>query len=668
MIPQKVKDRYEDLIEELNRHSRLYYVEDNPAISDQQYDALYAELIKIENNYPSIVKPYSPSQRVGDKPISSFKKVKRDKKMLSLDNAFTRDDFLEFDKRVRQALGDERPKYVVEPKIDGLGIELYYENGILSLAATRGDGLTGEDVTANVKTMRSIPIRLKLGPDDPKNVICRGEIFIEKKDLKRINEERQKRTEPPFKNCRNAAAGSVRLLDPKITAKRPLRAYFYHLVEGRGQDKRLSDSWNRMSWIGLPTSQPSCLCEDTQDTLNAIEKLESLRDSLPLEIDGAVIKVDSYRQQEMLGQTSKFPRWAIAYKFTAQKVQTKIEDITVQVGRTGVLTPVAELKPVFISGSTVSRATLHNEDEIRKKGIKIGDTVWLQKAGEVIPQIVSVIKEKRTGREKSFKMPSKCPICKGPLQRQEGEVALRCMNGLSCRAQRKEYIRYFAARGAMNIEHLGPSIIDQLIDKGLIKDISDIYKLDLEALTKLDRFGERSAKRLISSINASRKAPLSNVITSLGIPFIGEIAASSIASELGSLGRILSLDPEELLYKLKSIDGIGPKSAASFSEFFKNDKNREIIKKLISAGIDPALRKVSSGKLKGLSFCITGTLPKSRDEVKRQIKNAGGNFDSSIKKGTNYLITGEKTGNKKVEEAQKKGVKTIGWDEFLKMF
>ncbi len=670
-VSYKHKKEYEKLVEELNEHARKYYIDDNPIISDEEYDKLYRKLLEIEKKNPQIIKPYSPSQRIGDKPLKDFKKIIRKDKMLSLDNAFDVDEFKLFDKRVREALGEKsKVEYVVEPKIDGLGIELYYEEGILKLAATRGDGLTGEDVTANVKTIKSIPIKLKVSSKNEGNIICRGEIYLKKKDLERINTQRTEIGEPEFKNCRNAAAGSVRLLDSRITAKRPLKAFFYHLVEGVGTDKKYSDSWNRMSFMGLPANEPSCICESLEDTLKSINDLEKLRFKLPHEIDGAVVKVNSYDHQKKLGSTSKFPRWAIAYKFVAKKATTRIRDITVQVGRTGVLTPVAELEPVFISGSTVSRATLHNEDEIKKKDIRIGDYVIIQKAGEVIPQVVKIVKSRRPSDSRIFKMPSKCPVCSGEVKRIEGEVALRCVNALSCPAQLKESIRYFATRNAMDIENLGPSLVDRLIENKLVKSISDIFTLRKEDLIKLERFGEKSAQRLLKSIEEGKsRASLANMITALGIPFVGEIAARIISDKFGSLEEILDTDNNVLYEKVGQIDGIGPKTARSFEDFFSNEKNRKTVKRLIELGINPKKTKkeTARGKLKDLSLCITGTLPKPRDEIKKEIVSSGGIFDPTVKKSTDYLIVGENTGEKKLKDAQEKGVKIISYPDFLRM-
>jgi DNA ligase (NAD+) len=631
---------------------------------------MYNHLIRLEKKHPGLVKPYSPTQRVGDTPLEKFRKIRRENKMLSLENAFDAEEVEAFHKRVCDILEDEgKIEYVVEPKIDGLGIELYYRNGILELAATRGDGITGEDVTANVRTIRTIPLRLKVSTGDEDLIVCRGEIFIEKAQLRRINEDRLKNKEPEFKNCRNAAAGSVRLLDPRITAKRPLKAFFYHLVKGVGSDASYSESYNRMSLMGIPVNEPSCICETKDDVYKALQDLERLRENIPHDIDGAVIKVNSYRMREKLGETSKFPRWAVAYKFTSAEKTTVIRDITVQVGRTGILTPVAELEPVLISGSTVSRATLHNEDEILKKDIMIGDVVRIKKAGEVIPKITGVIKEKRK-EVKRFKMPVKCPVCGGPVRREEGEAAARCINTVSCRAQLKESVRYFAARSAMDIEHLGPSLIDRLIDAGLIKDVSDIYSLKLEDLLKIERFKEKSALRLLRSISKSREnASLKGVITALGIPFVGETAAGQISQHLGSFGGILKKDPDNFCEELEEIEGIGPKTAGSFRVFLKNEKNRGIIKKLLQKNIDPKARAKDGdpGSLKQLSFCITGTLPKPREEIKKIIENYGGRFDAAIKKDTKFLIAGDKTGGRKLEDAEKKGIKIIGWGEFTRI-
>ena len=670
MATEEIARKYEKLVIELNDNARLYYVLDSPKISDEKYDLLYQKLLKLESQYPEIIKPYSPTQRVGDKPLPSFKKIERKVKMLSLDNAYNSDEFIEFDMRVRDLLKNETVEYVLEPKIDGLGIELYYKNGVLELGATRGDGLTGEDVTQNLKTIKSIPLKLKLAPKDTGDIVIRGEVYIEKRDLLKINKEREALGESLFKNSRNAAAGSVRLLDSKITAKRPLKALFYHLVDGLSGDKNHSESCLRLEKMGFTVSRPYYICRSSDDVIKSLNELEKMREEIPVEIDGGVIKVNSYDQQRRLGNTAKYPRWAIAYKYKAKNAVTKVKNIIVQLGRTGVLTPVAELEPVFISGSTVSRATLHNEDEIAKLDIRIGDQVILEKAGEVIPKILEVLKDKRIGSEKPFKMPSSCPVCGGSVKKTEGEVALRCVSGLSCPAQLKESIRYFATRKAMNIEHLGPSLVDQLVEKDFIKNVSDIFSLTKDDLLKLERFGEKSAVNVLKTIEESKNsAKLGDIITALGIQFVGEVASKTIASNFKNLTEILNCDSKKLYNKLFEIDGVGPRIAKSFSDFFQNQKNRKVIERLIEEGVNPTTEtsKPKKNKLNGGSFCITGTLPKPREDIKDEIVSNGGIFDSTVKKSTIYLIAGEDVGEKKLLEAKKWGTKVITYGEFREM-
>ncbi len=666
---RKIVSKYQELKEIISGHDYRYYVLDSPTISDRDYDKLYKELLELEATYPSIRTLDSPSQRIGGTPLTEFKKVTRTEKMISLDNTYNGEELKAFHERVIGGLGTDNVDYTVEPKIDGLGIECTYQNGVFLQGATRGDGLVGEDVTENLKTIRSIPLHLRSYEKKDSGLHVRGEIYIEREELERINEERVREGLPEFKNARNAAAGSVRLLDPAITAKRPLRALFYTLLEGPIFDKKHSESLGRMKKWGLPVNRDAVLVAGLEAVLQECEKWKRKRHDLPFDIDGLVIKVDLYASQQILGQTSKFPRWAIAFKYEPERAKTRVLDIRVQLGRTGVLTPVADLEPVELAGTTVSHASLHNAQEIARKDVRIGDHVVIEKAGEIIPQIVEVDKSARTGKERKFVMPLQCPTCGGPVGKIEGEeVAQRCLNGLSCPAQLKESIRYFTTRKAMNIERIGPSLVDQLVDQGLVKDVSDLFTLKKEELASLERMADKSAQNVIDAIiEAKRNATLPRLLTALGIPQIGEVAAQVLADHAKSLHYLVESSPEKLREELDQIHGIGPKMAEAVSNFFASLRNRKVIQKLAELGINPKIVKTKSGPIAGMSFCITGTLSKSRDDVKADIIRAGGKWVPSVTKGTSYLVTGEDVGESKLSAAKKNSVKIISEKELYEM-
>ncbi len=656
-----IATQYGELAQKIREHDYRYYVLDSPTISDREYDRLYKELLDLESKHPDLRTNDSPSQRIGGKPLDEFKKVVRKEKMMSLDNTYNEGELREFYERVVDGLGTEKIEFVIEPKIDGLGIECTYEGGLFVLGATRGDGLIGEDVTENLKTIRSIPLRLQKGAPS-KTIVIRGEVYMERKELERINEERISEGLPEYKNPRNFAAGSVRLLDPTLTAKRSLRALFYHLLSGTEWDERQSDSMARLRAWGLPTHREIQVAKGMDELLSLCESWRKRRHDLAYDIDGLVIKVDRYAQQRSLGSTSKYPRWAIAFKYEAEQATTRINAIRVQVGRTGVLTPVADLEPVQLAGTTVSHASLHNAEEIERKDIRIGDIARIEKAGEIIPQVIEVLKERRSGKEKRFSMPNRCPVCGGPVGKvSEEEVAIRCLNGLSCPAQLKESIRYFATRKAMNIDGLGPAIIDQLVNNRLVKDVADLFDLSLNQLAPLERMAKKSAQNLVDAVaKAKKEVTLPRLLTALGIPQVGEVAAGQLAEHFGSVDSFLGVSAEKLRAALEEIHGVGPKMAEVISDFFGDAKNRKVIEKLQKRGISPRFEKRSrKGPLTGLSFCITGTLSRSRDEIKEEIIRAGGEWNSAVTKNTTYLVAGENTGASKIADAKKKNVTII---------
>jgi DNA ligase (NAD+) len=666
----QVRKKHEALVAQIREHDFNYYVLDQPKISDREYDRLYKELDALEKNHPGLRTPDSPTQRVGGAALDELKKVVRKERMMSLDNTYDETELKDFIHRVEQGLGTHDVDFTVEPKIDGLGIECRYTHGLFVQGATRGDGLIGEDVTENLKTIRSIPLRLQGTDLNNRTVHVRGEIYIERMELDRINEERREEGMPEFKNPRNAAAGSVRLLDPAVTARRPLRALFYHLLEGKEFDKRQSESIERIRNWGVPINRGMKVVKGVDALLKECNRWRDERHHLPFEVDGLVIKVDEYAKQNSLGSTSKFPRWAIAYKYEAEQTETVVKDIRVQVGRTGTLTPVADLDPVLLAGTTVSRASLHNAEEVDRKDVRVGDHVIIEKAGEIIPQVIEVLKDKRKGKEKKFKMPDRCPECGGDVGKvSEEEVAIRCLNGISCPAQIKESIRYFSTRRAMNIDGMGPALVDQLVSKGIIKDVADLFSLNAKELTELERMADKSALNIVKAIeNARKNATLPRLLTALGIPQVGEVAAEQLAEAFRSIDFFLSTPNEKLTEELDALHGVGPKMAESIAHFFANPRNRKVIEKLRKAGVNPGMEeRKTNGKLKGLTFCITGTLSRSRDEVRDEILAAGGKWSAAVTKTTDYLVAGENVGANKLADAEKKKVKVISEKDLLKL-
>jgi DNA ligase (NAD+) len=655
-----ISDKYGQLIDKINQWNYEYYVLNQSTISDREYDALYKELEQIEKDHPNLRRKDSPTQRVGDQPQEAFEKVVRKEKMFSLENTYNHDELRAFYERVEGVLEGEDLEWVVEPKVDGLSIECVYENGHLVIGSTRGDGFIGENVTENIKTIRSVPLKLR-GDAENANVTMRGEVYLDRKDLSSINKERIKEELPEFKNPRNAAAGSLRLLDSRETAKRPLKVCFYSIQSSEIQFQKHEEVFELFRAWGIPTHPKTRKAKSIDELIQIIEESRTLSETLPFDIDGLVIKLNSIPQQKRLGFTSKYPRWAIAYKYETDKSETKILDVQFQVGRTGVLTPVAYLEPVFLSGTTVSRASLHNIDEIEKKDIRIGDFAIIEKAGEIIPQVISVLKDKRTSKLSKIKIPTHCPVCGSVVGKfQEEDAAIRCLNSTSCPAQIKESIRYFCSRKAFNIENVGPSLIDQLVEAKLIEDVADLFKLRLEDLIPLERMASKSAQNVIEGIDEAKKqVTYARLLIALGIPFVGETASRLLAQKTRSLDFFMEKSKSEIQSELENIHGIGDKMIESILEFFSEPRNRNIIQKLQKYGVNPEMEEMKAGPLNAKSFCITGKLSKSRDEYKDQIIKAGGTWSSTVTKTLDYLVTNEASGSSKYEKAKKLGVKTI---------
>lgn len=648
-------ERHAKLVRDITAHEYRYYVLDDPVISDAEYDALYKQLVALEQEYPSLCTPLSPTSRVGGTPREGFVKVERATRMFSLDNAFSRDELAELLRRVREGLPEgQQPAFVVEPKLDGASIEVIYEGGVLVQASTRGDGLVGEDVTENIRTIRSLPLRIA----HEGRLTMRGEVVIFRRDLDRINEQRLAQGEEPFANPRNAAAGSLRMLDPRVVAKRPLRIFLYGLVEASKMGLETHQAaLDFLKEQQLPTHGREKIAKDLDEIMAAVEELDRSRDAIPFELDGAVVKVNAFAHQDILGSTSKFPRWAMAYKFAAERAMTKVLDIIVSVGRTGQLTPVAVLEPVQLAGTVVSRASMHNADMVDKLDVRLGDSVFIEKAGEIIPQVVGVEHGKRHEDAQAFRMPESCPVCGTQAVRAEGEVAIRCPNR-ACPGQVKAALHYYSRRFAMDIDHLGPALIEQLVDNGLVLDVADLYDLDEEKLVALDRIGEKSARNLLREIEASRERTLDRLLCGLGIPQIGQVAARQLAETVESLERLLSLSREDIEREVGAIHGFGPKMVESVVGWLFDADNQALLGKLRERNVgrpQPKPEVVTEGPLLGQSFCVTGVLSRKRDEVHAMIRAAGGEVHDSVKAGTTYLVIGEKVGKTKLDAAKKRG-------------
>jgi DNA ligase (NAD+) len=666
MPDPKILDRIQSLREQINYHNHLYYVLDNPEVSDAEYDRLFDELSELEKKYPELITPDSPTQRVGATPSEEFKTVAHGLPMLSLNKSTSEAEFMDFHRRVLELSGvsEREIRYTLEPKFDGLAVELVYERGILTVGATRGDGLVGEDVITNLRTVRSIPLRL-MGKPNPDLIEVRGEVIMHKDDFDRLNEEREKKGEPLFANPRNAAAGSVRQLDPRVTSTRPLNMFAYSI--GRVEGKNLTNHWESILYLkelGFKISQYVQLCEDVGQVKRYYEKILNLRNDLPYEIDGIVIKVNEFALQAKMGELSRSPRWAVAWKFPAQQENTLIRDIIVSVGRTGALTPVAILEPVRVGGVKVSRATLHNEDEVRKKDVRIGDTVVIQRAGDVIPEVVKVVESKRTGKEKAFTMPDQCPVCGSKVERPPGEAINRC-TGIACPAQIKENLSHFVSKPGMNMDGIGFKFLEQMVDKGIIRDQADLYFLEKEDLMKMDRMGDKLAENMLNAIDRSRKPDLSNLIYALGIRNVGQHLASVLAKNFKSIDNLARQTVEDLA----QVHEIGPIVAQSIYNFFHNPRNLQVLDKLKKGGMifpfEEAVAKET--RLSGKTFVLTGGLDAfTRDQAKKIIEDMGGRVASSVSKKTDFVVVGKDPGSK-YDTALKLGIKTLNENEFKNM-
>jgi len=661
------------LRQQIEEHNYLYHVLDRPVISDREFDELFNKLIQIESEQPELRTPDSPTQRVGGQALESFKKIEHRVPMLSLQNSYSIDDIASFHARVQKALGDNVSlDYYCEPKLDGMAIELIYENGRLTRALTRGDGFTGEDVTSNVRTIASVP--LKLRDDSVPLFEVRGEVLMLKKDFKALNEAQQENGEEPFANPRNAAAGTVRQLDPRIAASRPLKFFAYALGDYRGIEvKSQAELHEQFQHLGLPSLAHSDrlkkqlggpvtrVCRGLDEVLKYYKWIQSHRHNLDFDIDGIVIKVNSWKLQNEVGFVARSPRWANAAKYEPEQAQTKIEDITVQVGRTGALTPVANMIPVSVGGVTITHATLHNQDEIDRKDIRVGDFVIVQRAGDVIPEVVRVLTEKRSKSSKPYKLPKNCPVCGTTAFRPEGEAVMRCPNPL-CRARLKESIKHFASRRAMNLEGLGDRWIDLFVDRDLVSRFSDIYRIKKEDLLQFERQGEKLATKIIKNIEASKKADLARFIYALGIRFVGEQTAKYLARKYGDIEKLMTASLEEL----QSVEEVGPRIAESIYNAFKDKRFIKDIHEMMRLGVEFEKPKEGSHKLQGLTFVITGTLPVPRTEAQALLETNGAHISSSVSKKTSYVLAGEEAGSK-LEKAQALGIKIITWDELLKL-
>ena len=655
--------RAEQLRSRIEQHNYQYYVLDDPKISDAEYDGLFRELLDLETRYPELTTPDSPTQRVGGKPIAAFRQVRHEQPMLSLNNGFTDDDVFAFDKRIREASGLDDVEYSVEPKFDGLAVSLRYENGKLARGATRGDGTTGEDVTQNVRAIKAVPLRID--PSLAPSILeVRGEILMFKADFHSLNKRQTGEGGKVFANPRNAAAGSLRQLDPAVTASRALRFFAYgigHTDPMQGPESQ-SQLLNWLMQLGMPVSPNHATARGASQLLSFYADILRKRDILPYDIDGVVYKVNSFKLQSQIGYASRAPRFAIAHKFPAEEAITEVEDIEVQVGRTGAITPVARLKPVFVGGVTVTNATLHNEDELARKDVRVFDRVVVRRAGDVIPEIVRVIPEQRPDNALPFVMPTHCPACGSSVSREHDEAIARCSGGLFCPAQRKQALVHFVGRRAMDIDGLGEKLIEQLVDGGIVQTPADIFILSKEALAALDRMGEKSASKLVTSIEKARNTTLERFIYSLGIRNVGESTAKDLATHFGKLQKIMSASEDELM----NVPDIGPVVASSVKHFFAEPHNREVIESLISHGVawpeNDGNRRTGNGVLSGKTFVITGTLSRvTREEAKRAIESAGGKVSGSVSGRTDYVVAGADPGSK-LAKARELGVAVLDED------
>ena len=657
---EEAAKRIEELRQQIRYHEKKYYVDNDPQISDYEFDCLVKELEQLESLYPDLITPDSPTQRVGEQPVEGFPSVVHSIPMLSLDNCYNQEEFLEFVQRIEKLLPGEKIEFVTELKIDGLGIAIIYRGGHFAQAITRGDGFRGDDVSANVKTIRSLPLSIPLQAE----VEVRGEIYLPFSSFEKINQEREAKGESLFANPRNAAAGTIRLLDPREVAQRNLDVFLYYIfVNGQSQESQ----WQNLQLLkelGFKINPHVRLCGSVKEVIDYYEYWKDRRDDLDYDVDGIVVKVNSTRQQQALGSTAKFPRWAIAYKFPARQATTKIIDIKVQVGRTGALTPVAILEPVQLSGTTISRSTLHNEEEIRRKDIRIGDYVLIERSGDVIPKVVSVMKERRTGQEKPFSFPTRCPVCGSPVFKPEGEVISRCINP-SCPARLRESLLHYASRRAMNIEGLGEALVDQLLAQKLVQSIPDLYHLKKEDLVKLERMGPKSAQNLLDQIEASKHQDLARLLYALGIRYVGERTAQTLAEHFQSLEALSKASLEELL----ALPDIGPKVAESIVFFFQQKENQELIRRLKEVGVRGEAKVTTEPTAQpfvGLTFVLTGELEHyTRDEAREIIERLGGRVTSSVSRKTSVVIVGRNPGSK-LQKAKDYNITIWDEEEFLR--